>query len=438
MVEKYKLYTGFLFSALWLRMGYGFIYDEFMPFMQPTVPAILFIVDAIILILGIIALKDLRDKIVYFLLVALIIASKVVNHQSIVETLNGFRLYIGLVSAVPIIRYLLDSKNAARFVSSFDRQLHIFLYIQVFCLVWQFLKYGANDHGGGTLGYGGSGAISTMIYISSFYLLNKKWDFDGDWKVNLVENKKYFILLFPTFLNETKISFIYLILYFLLLIRRDRMFVLRMVVLVPTMIIAAIGVGILYINATKQDADEVFSMDYIEYYLSGGQDVEDVINLAVRIQEEDLFSDELWSIDLPRFAKLFQTEEALKSTEGGYLLGAGVGQFRGGSVMGKSRFATKFNWLLKGSIPSLFWLLIELGLLGVLWFAGNLISALMIKNPGSRGTNLRFYIFMVWLLILFYDMQLSFIPTVFVSMYALLTGLQPSREAMLAYEKERR
>lgn len=443
MVEKYKIYTGFLFSSFWLLACHGFIISDIAPSLQPLVNVIRLYCDIVFLLLGLISLRNRHDIFMTIMIVLLIITSKYVNHQGIIEALNGSRLYIPLMVSIPIIRYMLSSANAKRFVKSFDRQLMIFLYIQAIIIPFQFIRYGANDFVGGSFGNGGSGQVSTMIYVVSFYLLNKRWDFDKSWLANFAENKRYFFLLFPTFLNETKISFVFLFLYFLLLIKRDGKFFMRILLLSPIVAVLIVGLGYVYLNASQQDADNVLSMEYIDTYLTGGEDADELIDLAILIQDEDLIAEDhtLWALDLPRFVKLYKVRDALEDSGGGLMLGAGVGQFKGGSIIGRSHFAKKNNWLLQGSVVGLFWILIELGILGAIWIFATLIYLLRLPLPGKMGFNFKFYLTCVWGLVLIYDPQLSQIVPVFITTYVAMTGLQPEscqRITALASDNKRR
>lgn len=426
MVEKYKIYTGFLFSSFWLLVCHGFIFDDFFPGLEFLKSPIRVFCDFVFLTLGLISLRTRRDIIMTVLLAAIILASKIANSQTWVETLNGFRFYIPLMVSIPILRYMLVSKNACRFVRSMDLQLLYFLYIQAVVMTFQFLRYGANDNVGGTFGFGGSGPVSTLIYVISFYLLNKHWNFEKSWVENFSNNKQYIFLLFPTFLNETKISFIFILVYFLLLIKRDRKFIIRVAFLSPLAAIIVCALGFVYLKASAQNAEEVFTIENINTYLTGGEDAEELVDLAIMIQYEGLDQDDqsIWALDLPRFIKLYKTRTALKDSKGGILLGAGVGQFKGGTIIGKTHFARKNAWLLKGSIVSLFWILIELGLLGAIWLIVTLVYLLRLPLKGTMGINLKIYLSIIWGLILIYDTQFSTMFTVFITTYVAMTGLQ--------------
>ncbi|MDE5750458.1 MAG: hypothetical protein K2H87_06790, partial [Duncaniella sp.] len=326
----------------------------------------------------------------------------------------------------PIIRYLLHSKYAEDFTIRMDSLCWKFLYLQAICITWQFLRYGANDYGGGSFGLGGSGQVTTLIYLVSFYLLSKRWNFSRSWFVNLTENKANFILLYPTLLNETKISFIYLLVYLLLLFPFDRKYVVRMCAAIPLLLVLFTGIFLVYLNATNTDEDTVLSKEFFDSYLFGGEDPQQLIDLALLVQEEEVETDNIWVVDVPRFTKLFAVPDMLDSTRGGWLWGAGVGQFKGGTVVSVSSFARKFGYLLTGTTPTLFRILVDLGIMGAVWMMLNLITILFTPNRSPFAAQIRLFMFTAWMLIMFYDQELTIVISVWFMFYIAMSGLQPA------------
>ena len=154
-------------------------------------------------------------------------------------------------------------ERSDEFKASIIKQLNIWLWLQAFCVTEQFIRYGANDHGGGTMGEGASGMVSMMIYLVSFFLITRNWD-SSDYFGSLRRNWKYIFLLYPSFLNETKVSFILLAAYFVLLLKYDRKLLLRMTYILPLSVLVFIGLGSLYLNLTRQEADEVLSAEFLK------------------------------------------------------------------------------------------------------------------------------------------------------------------------------
>lgn len=403
MIERDPLYFRLFLFVFWALASWGFITQELLPFMTPLGSVLFLFCDIILVILGLVTLNSRRDRIYFatFFIIA-IITTLLVNKSGFVSLINGSREYIGMLLAVPLMRYLLTTKRHAEFKARFDKHLLIFLYIQAFCITWQFIKYGANDHGGGSMGNGYSGIASMMIYFISFYLISQKWDRDN-YVQSLKDNKLYIILLYPTMLNETKSSFVLLALYFILLYRFEWQKIGKLIMLIPVLIIIGLGLAYAYLSATEQDADTVGSESFFVEYLIG-EDTDKLIDLALKVQDEDIETDNLWVVDIPRFTKIFIAPEVLSETNGGMLLGAGIGQFKGGTNLAVTRFATQNKWILQGSRPWLFCLLIEFGLIGSLWFFANFFSILQMKvRPYEMSKLVKLYLVFVMILILFYD-----------------------------------
>lgn len=369
MVEKYKLYYRVFIAIFWIAMTFGFISEELFPFIEPLRPLVFLAVDGMAFLLGVATLRQRGDIIVAVSYLVLAVGSTIViNHYSIVTLVNGSRDFIGLVMMVPVLRYFLTCKYSGEFRRSFDRQLKIWLWVQAFCITWQFIRYGANDHGGGSMGYGASGIVSMLIYLVSFYLVTRHWDASRYWD-SLKQNKVYIILLYPTLLNETKASFIMLVIYFLLLVKIDRLTIIKIVCSLPLGIAALCGIGLAYFDITDQDPEEVLSMDFFQNYFYG-EDLDFLVEVGWLIQdgEMEIDPDNWWTLDIPRFAKPVLITPMLRDeTSGGVWLGAGVGQFKGGQVMSATPFARNNQWLLQGSKILLFFIYVQLGIVGLIW-----------------------------------------------------------------------
>ena len=427
-IERYKLYTLPLFATIWVALCWGFVADELVPPLHSLDSAIGVMVDGVILVLGILTLRKRSDIAILASFLVISLSSKLVNHGGMIYYLNGFRDFIGVLFMVPILRFMLTSKYAERFKESVDHQLLIFLRIQAVCLVWQFLRYGAGDWGGGSMGNGFSGTISTLIYITSFYLITKKWDKDANWLTNITANKELLLLLLPTFLNETKISFVFLVLYAVLLYPINTKNLIRQLMLLPVYLIALIGVGYIYTTTTNQEADS-FSAEFFNNYLIG-EDLEDLAELAVLVDDGDIETENLWVVDLPRIGKLLLMDDALRTTNGKMLLGAGIGQFKGFSMLGTTPFVKKYKWLLQGSVPWLFALIIQLGLCGAIWFVCSFcVDIWGGKSTGWASLNARIFIMAIMAVILLYSDIFRNVAFDYIIFYIALSGtiLPPSK-----------
>jgi len=368
-IEKYKLYYRTFIVIFWIAMTLGFVCEELLPFLEVVRPPLYLLLDFVLLFLGLAVMRQRGDIIVFISYMVLAFVSTImINHLSVLYYFNGSRDFFGIILVVPVLRYFFTSPNSRSFQKSFDRHLFVFLCLQTPCILWQFFKYGANDHGGGTLGYGGSGIMSMMIYLISFYLISKRWD-SSNFGRSLWVNRKYVLLLLPTFFNETKASFLLLICYFVLLIKFDRKAFIRLTIVVPVFFATLWGAVILYMNVTNQQTDEVFSTDFVTHYLYG-EDLDEIVEIGMMVQDGDFEMDEKtwWVEDIPRFGKIALVVPMLSESPSKLLFGEGVGQFKGGTMVDNTPFFKENQWLLFGSKTWLFSLIVQLGLVGVVWF----------------------------------------------------------------------
>ncbi|MDE6557371.1 MAG: hypothetical protein K2K55_10490 [Duncaniella sp.] len=424
MIERYRILTGFFFGALWTLLCYGFVRDEFMPFLGPLQSYANLLCDLVFLCLGLVTIRNRSDLLWGGSLVALAVVSGYINHESTVTWINGMRDYFGILFTVPFIRYMLSRPDyAGRFTEQMDKALRWFLYLQVICVTWQFIRYGANDAGGGTMGYGHSGVVSTLIYIVSFYLMVKRWDYDESYWANLIHNRLLIFLLLPTFLNETKISFFFFIGYFVFLMKIDRRFFFRLLMAIPLGIVALAGLLFLYLKATHIKLETILSEKfYYEYFV--GEDIHDLAELGMMVYEEEIETDNFWATDLPRFGRFILVPDALATTKGGLMLGAGIGQFKGNDVLSETEFARKNYALVRGSVPLALAWVIQLGLVGLVWFLAFILHLIFSRDPEPFARNLRFYTLMIFTMILAYQDQYALVYYCAIVFYIYLVGLQ--------------
>lgn len=358
MIEKYKIYTCLLSAFLWLSLCWGFVQDELVPGLEHVRSFVFLFADFVFLVLGLYALRSRRDVYIVISFLLILLFSAVLNRQGIVTIFNGSRDFIGLLLAAPVIRMLLLSKYSERFERSFDRQLLVFLSLQTVCVTWQFFKYGPGDYVGGSMGEGASGTISVLIYFISFYLMIRRWDCELSYFMNIRKNFLLVFLLYPTFLNETKISLVLFVFYFILLVKIDRDIVLKAMKMFPIIIVLSIASVTVYSYVVDTDAGDVFTEDNMYNYFIG-EDIDYLIDVAMKVQDQEIETDNVWAVDIPRISKLVLAPVILDDTGGKIWLGAGVGQFKGASVIGQTSFARKNNWFLQGSRPLLFFIIVQ-------------------------------------------------------------------------------
>lgn len=363
-LDKYVLYRRTLFTIFWVWATFGFLQEELFPFLASIRSALFFGLDALLLLLIILLVRDRKTMFFAcgFLLLA-VVSTFFVQKLSVVNLINGCRDFLPLLS-LPLYAEM-QRRYGNDFIGRFDKQLFRFLVLQAPCIVWQFLNYGANDAGGGSLGWGYSGIISTSIYIISFYLIQKRWTYTNYFK-DLWENKLLVFLLFPTFLNETKVSFVFCLCYFFLLIKINAKFILKMIVATPLALIVLFFVYNIYLSATGNN-DDITSVDYYTDTYLAVDDPEQLMMIGEMLQGGE-FEDDDWVVDLPRFTKIMFYPALMESSNNSQWVGAGVSHFKGGTSLKVTRFADEYQWALTGTVPYLYFLLVQLGYIGAIGF----------------------------------------------------------------------
>jgi hypothetical protein len=347
-----------------------------------------------------------------------VVSTILINKESWIALINGSRQFIGVIFWVPIFRYLLTCKRGVEFREKIDKNLFVFLCLQAFCITEQFIRYGANDHGGGSMGNGYSGVISTLICLLSFYFISKKWD-SSHYIESLKKNWLYIFLLYPVFLNETKASFLYLAVYFLLLYKFEIKTVGKLLIAAPLIVAGVVGLYNIYLVATNQQDVDVASEDTMTEYLLS-TDIDHLVEVAQAVQDQDIEPDNVWSVDLPRFAKISLLPSIISDTPGGLLLGAGLGQFKGGTTLELTKFATEYQWILYGSVPMLMFVSIQLGIIGLIWFFYVMIFHIISfsRNDDGFACKMKLFLLAVLTLSLFYNDMFQL--AIFTSMYCYL------------------
>lgn len=359
-LDKYVLYRRALFTIFWVWATFGFLQDEFFPFLAGFRSVIYFLLDLILVLLGCACFRRENPKWLILLVLYVVIDTIVINGLPIVNCINGLRSFIPFIVIPPILYYFLKGRNAEDFINKMDKHLYILLILQAPCLIFQFLKYGANDHGGGTFGNWGSGLATMSIYLVSFYLISKRWDRNNYFK-SLLENKVYILLLFPSFLNETKVGFILFGLYFLLLIKFDKQVFFKLLFAIPFLCIGFLVLYKIYMSSTNSSMD-ITSVEFYQEYLYQ-EDTEDLMMMAEMLADGD-FEDDEWSIDLARFTKISLMPTAIEYSGGNIFTGLGVSHFKGGTTLSQTEVAQNLPWAFSGTIPYLYFVIMQLGLLG--------------------------------------------------------------------------
>lgn len=405
IIDRYTLYYRTFFTIFWIAMCWGFVSEQLLTPLQSLSAVVFLAIDAILIILGFATLRTRRDIWIFLSYLVLAVTSTLfLNKIGIAAFLNGTRDFLGLILVVPVLRYFFTSPRAAEFMTKVNRQLLIWLYVQAFCIIWQFLRYGAGDAVGGSMGYGASGMASMLIYITSFFLVTRKWDPDNI-ILSIKRNAAPILLILPTFLNETKVSFILLAFYVILLIRFDRKLIIRLFYIIPLSIVGLIAIFNVYLSITHQKAEVILSREFAEEYFYG-IDLDHMIDVAIMVQDGTIEVDprDWWAVDIPRFAKFVVITPKLRDQGGGVWFGAGVGHFKGGRLFKETRFGAENRWLLQGSRPMLFFVYTQLGIIGIAWFLVVASMQLFCRRSRARyATQLQILLGIALAIICFYN-----------------------------------
>ncbi|MBR5118972.1 MAG: hypothetical protein IK100_10060 [Muribaculaceae bacterium] len=399
--EKRFLMQRLFFIGFWLATCTGFVSDLFWQHGESSIlyTVSLLTVDVILLFLAICTIRKAFDIILISSFLVISFSSTcILNHSGFFSWINGLRYFFGMLFLVPILRYFWTTEfRHDLFVKSLDKQLYIFLWLQVPAVLFQFFVHGAGDRVGGTMGDGFSGVISISIYLTSFYLLSKRIDRNNVLQ-SLYKNWIYIFLLFPTFLNETKISFILLVVYLILLMPLDRKYIIRMTFLVPV-IALLLGVGSYFYMSTVTGSERLeLSEEFFESYFDADlDDLEGAMEYAEKNYSE--------MFDVPRLAKFAIIPMVFTAHPGHHLLGFGTNIYAHGAHMEATEFYEEYDWLLNGTSPWLFSIYMQLGIIGTIWSLAFFLSLFFRKHPiyNKRNLNAQFFLFVVIFVMFFYS-----------------------------------
>ncbi len=419
VTTKYNIVCNTLFVVFWVLATYNFFVQELagqeVPFIEQSVRIA---AQGILVILGLWTLRKRLDIWVIVIFSALTLFSTlVVNHQGLMTWVDGVRLYVGFLFVVPIIRYLLsDEEMRAGFVARMDRTAYRFLWLQVPCIMWQSYNYAHPDFAGGSLGWMMSGVVSNMIYLCSFYLMLRRWDYEKNYLRNLWENRIFIFLLFPSFFNETKVSFLFLIMYFFFLVPMDRKYIRNLVWIAP-LITVFFGIALyLYTNKAGRN-DQVTDMAVSSTYLIGD---EAALNMVEHIMENDYAEEDA---DFARGLKFAITPAIMNRNPPSWYVGYGIGQYKVRDAAKNVEFAKKYQWLLTGTQLQghIIWLetgLIGLGLYFIYWF----VLMKVFRRRVDRNKQLQWYLGINMIVFTVYNAPMIVMPYVIWFLYLILVS----------------
>ena len=414
-IEKYKLIAKIFFWTFWICATVPFFVQELTNERHNEVLLSLWALGEIIFVgLGIWTLRARVDKmIIAIFLTVSFIDTVLANHLSVMYWINGCRFYIAFLFIIPIFRYFwTDDTRRRYFIRRMDRLIYIYLVIQFPCMVIQFLRYGAFDNVSGSIGQMQSGNTSTIIYLASFYLMLRRWDKNASYFKNLLNNWQLLVLLLPTFKNETKVSFIYILMYFFFLVPMDRRFLKRMVYIIPLMVVVAVGSGILY--SKMVEGSKVVSLDDVSAYVVGD---DQMLELVEYIFENDVIDVE--ETDYARGLKFMVLPMLYDRHPKAWFFGFGVSQYKGGLKLDKTDFAKRYFWMMQGCIMQWHAAMVDMGIPGGILYILFWITVFRLwrRHKGERNLQMSWMLGLVTCIVSVYCPFMDILPIYVQYMY---------------------
>ncbi|MCC6395843.1 MAG: hypothetical protein IT282_02420 [Bacteroidetes bacterium] len=278
-----------------------------------------------------------------------------IEHMGPSATLNGLREPVFFLSSLVVVYDFFQSDLRDRFVESFTSYLFVFALLQLPASLYEVARFGATDHVGGTFGFGGSGILTQLLFLIAFYFVVRRGSLYEGTAFNIKKVFLYSILLIPCALNETKISFIFLPLFFSLIAFTSG----KVYRAIPIVVLSVLlGLFWEYFYSTNvQETRTVFDIRYVERYLYSGDN----------------------SVDMPRLARIPVMFHLMRGDIGAILLGLGYGLFGGANVLGMTQLGKTLSFL-GGSKILLFTIWIQGGLLAVLSVAFAMFGFMRTKS----------------------------------------------------------
>ncbi len=333
--------------------------------------------DALMILLGLTSLSFAGPRLSYILLflIGCFIFNLTYSPVSVYSSLNGMREILAIMGMVLFYNKIFSEEKrelTGEYIDIVRKFAYIFLIVQIPVAFVQWLKFGPSDIVGGTLGAYSSGVLSlsvvSLVYFLHFY------------SRNISVNIMLYITLIPMFLNETKISFILIpmmiiLIYFQLKLKN-----------------VLIGVG----------GAIVFFVIFNHFYSASYLDFDDS---AAGIFSTDFLSDYLMAdiytySDIPRITKIILAWNLLVQEMNTFLFGFEYGLFKGGNVLTTSIFNQTYRWMLIGTRPYLFFLMMQGGVMLVIGFFW---MVTYVNNYFKNMNKFKVFLLLILLLMLLYN-----------------------------------
>jgi hypothetical protein len=363
----------------------GVLSSMVMPSQERNVRMGLFVCDALMLAMAFVAFWRCRRFYGVWAFLVFLVASMLTflytsDRFGILEHLNGLRDSLFFFTSLIVVYDLYHSESRAIMTLRFTQFLVVFALIQLPLTIIQFIKFGAGDGVGGTYGTaGGSGYITQLLFIICFFLAVRFGSLEDGSHFSLKKLPLLLPILIPIAINETKISFVLLGVFFILVAASKRRFL-------RTLPILALGILLVYLfnhfySETVEDSRNILDLDFVEKYL--------------------VTNETMTGGDMPRFQRLVFMFKLMGDDIGSILLGMGYGVVGGGNILGVSRLGRALYYIVTGSRILLFRAWIQGGLIAVLTMAFAMFAWMRSHAP-QYPTLRKFYwflafsIFIVW------------------------------------------
>jgi hypothetical protein len=258
-------------------------------------------------------------------------------------SLNGIREVLAIL-AVPIFYYKIfaegNEQEAMRYIRIMKKFTWFFLLIQIVPVMIQFKQFGPTDYVGGSYGWLNTGNLTTIIVCMIFFLFQFP---NSPWKKLLL-----FLLLYPLMLNETKISYILIPMMVMFLFFEPK---------IKNIVLAGVGAVLFFL---------IFNQLYTNDAANMGKNFSEIFNPD--FLDEYLLSDPISHPDVPRFTKLIMGYKLISEQASTFFFGLEFGMFRGTGTGEVTRFAQNYAWLLSGTRPYIFILMMQGGIVLVTGF----------------------------------------------------------------------
>ena len=266
--------------------------------------------------------------------------------------INGIRDFIPMFFSIIFIVNMLHSSKKEFFIQKMNLFIALFLLLNVLVSVLQFLAFGGGDYVGGTVGWGGSGNLSILIYLCTFCILMQNFN-ENRILQSLWKSKWLFLLWIPSFINETKVTVLLISLFFVLLLKINLKNILLGALVV---LLSFIGFINLYTYIYNKDLPK-----YIFIY-DQEIDFEDSIGKLENTRIWD--RENLWDSD-SRTLRLV-IGYILMEDKIDWLIGKGLGHFKGSNTS-QTKLAKENEYLVSGSISFILLPMLQVGIIGTIF-----------------------------------------------------------------------